>query len=46
MVKLNNGYVPETLEEALTIMRDEKVKPYSGGTDLMLEVGDGASYLF
>jgi len=46
MVKLNNGYVPETLEEALSIMRDEKVKPYSGGTDLMLEVGEGASYLF
>ena len=46
MVKLNNGYVPETLEEALTIMRDEKVKPYSGGTDLMLEVEEGESYLF
>lgn len=46
MVKLNNGYMPETLEEALAIMRDEKVKPYSGGTDLMLEVEEGASYLF
>ncbi|MGH4124239.1 MAG: FAD binding domain-containing protein [Clostridium sp.] len=46
MVKLDKGYIPETLEEALTIMRDEKVKPYSGGTDLMLEAGEGVSYLF
>ena len=46
MVKLDKGYIPETLEEALTIMRDEKVKPYSGGTDLMLEVEEGESYLF
>lgn len=46
MVKLNNGFLPETLEEAVAIMRDEKVKPYGGGTDLMLEGGEGASYLF
>ena len=46
MVKLDKGYIPETLEEALIIMRDEKVKPYSGGTDLMLEASEGASYLF
>ena len=46
MVKLNNGYMPESLDEALSIMRDEKVKPYSGGTDLMLEEGEGESYLF
>lgn len=46
MVKLDKGYIPETLEEALTIMRDEKVKPYSGGTDLMLEVEEDVSYLF
>ncbi|MGH4118798.1 FAD binding domain-containing protein [Clostridium sp.] len=46
MVKLNNGYVPATLDEALLVMRDEKVKPYSGGTDLMLEVEEGESYLF
>ena len=46
MVKLGNGYIPESLEEALTIMRDEKVKPYSGGTDLMLEASEGVSYLF
>ncbi|MGH4138391.1 FAD binding domain-containing protein [Clostridium sp.] len=46
MVKLNNGFLPETLDEALEVMRDEKVKPYSGGTDLMLEGGEGESYLF
>jgi len=46
MVKLNNGYVPETIDEALAIMRDEKVKPYSGGTDLMIEGEEGISYLF
>ncbi len=46
MVKLNNGYMPESLDEALSIMRDEKVKPYSGGTDLMLEAGEGECYLF
>jgi xanthine dehydrogenase FAD-binding subunit len=46
MVKLNNGYMPETLEEALKLMRDGKVRPYSGGTDLMLEVEEATSYLF
>ena len=46
MVKLNNGYVPETLEEALFIMKEERVKPYSGGTDLMIEDGREHKFLF
>ncbi|MBU3145391.1 xanthine dehydrogenase family protein subunit M [Clostridium sp. CF012] len=46
MVKLNNGYVPETLDEAVAIMRDEKVKPYSGGTDLMIDGDEDITYLF
>lgn len=46
MVKLNNGYVPETLEEALSIMKEEKVKPYGGGTDLMIDENREGTYLF
>ena len=46
MVRLNNGYVPETLEEALLIMKEEKVKPYGGGTDLMIDEKREATYLF
>lgn len=46
MVKLNNGYVPETVEEALLIMKEEKVKPYGGGTDLMIDEKRESTYLF
>lgn len=46
MVRLENGYVPETVEEALRIMKEEKVIPYGGGTDLMIEGEEEASYLF
>lgn len=46
MVKLNNGYVPETVEEALRVMKEEKISPYGGGTDLMIEGEKGATYLF
>ena len=46
MVKLNNGYVPETVDEAVTIMKDEKVRPYGGGTDLMINEDKEVTYLF
>lgn len=46
MVKLNHGYVPETLEEALLLIKEEKVKPYGGGTDLMIEDGGEHKFLF
>lgn len=46
MVRLNNGYVPETIEEALLIMKEEKVKPYGGGTDLMIDEKRESTYLF
>ncbi|AWK49914.1 molybdopterin dehydrogenase [Clostridium beijerinckii] len=46
MVRLENGYVPETVEEALRVMKEEKVIPYGGGTDLMIEGEEEASYLF
>lgn len=46
MVKLENGYLPETLAEALEIRPAEKVVPYAGGTDLMVEAAEEATYLF
>lgn len=46
MVKLEYGYLPETLGEALEIRAAEKVVPYAGGTDLMVEAEEHASYLF
>lgn len=46
MVNLNNGYVPETLKEALLLMKNEQVKPYGGGTDLMIEDGREHKFLF
>ena len=45
MVKLENGYLPETLAEALEIRAAEKVVPYAGGTDLMVEAAEEATYL-
>lgn len=46
MVKLEYGYLPETLAEALEIRAAEKVVPYAGGTDLMVEAEEHATYLF
>lgn len=46
MVNLENGYLPETLDEALAIRAAEKVTPYAGGTDLMVEAKENATYLF
>lgn len=46
MVNLENGYLPETLDEALAIRSAEKVTPYAGGTDLMVEAKENATYLF
>lgn len=46
MVKLNNGYVPETVDEAVAIMKAEKVSPYGGGTDLMINEDEETTYLF
>lgn len=45
MVALRNGYIPETLAEALKIRSENQVVPYAGGTDLMVEALP-ASYLF
>lgn len=46
MVKLNSGYVPETVDEALAIMKEQEVKPYGGGTDLMIDEKRDSTYLF
>ena len=41
-----NGYAPKTLQEALSIRAAEKVVPYAGGTDLMVQNKKGVTYLF
>lgn len=41
-----NGYVPETLAEALELLSKHDLVPYAGGTDLMVENRQGVSYLF
>ena len=45
MVTLRNGYIPETLAEALKIRSENHVVPYAGGTDLMIKA-QPSSYLF
>ncbi len=40
------SFKPDTLREALAIRAREKVIPYAGGTDLMIEADPEASYLF
>lgn len=45
MVILDNGYIPNTLDEALQIRSENKVIPYAGGTDLMIKAED-VPYLF
>ena len=45
MVNIENGYLPETLDEALAIRSAEKVTPYAGGTDLMVEAKENATYV-
>ena len=40
------SYKPESLKEALEIRGREKVTPYAGGTDLMIEAEAEPSYLF
>lgn len=41
-----NGYKPSTLQEALEIRAREKVIPYAGGTDLMVQNPADPTYLF
>jgi len=41
-----NGYVINSLEEALKIRSTQKTVPYAGGTDLMVENLQEAPYLF
>ncbi|MCL2843799.1 MAG: FAD binding domain-containing protein [Oscillospiraceae bacterium] len=41
-----NGYAPQTLKEALEIVRHKDVTPYGGGTDLMVAHGRSGQYLF
>ena len=41
-----NGYKPATLREAIEIRAAEKVIPYAGGTDLMVQNKEDAVYLF
>ncbi|MCL2828153.1 MAG: FAD binding domain-containing protein [Oscillospiraceae bacterium] len=43
---MKNGFVPQTLTEALAIRRREQVTPYGGGTDLMAEHHRAGTYLF
>ncbi|MHC1746868.1 MAG: xanthine dehydrogenase family protein subunit M [Cellulosilyticaceae bacterium] len=41
-----NGYYVTSLQEALAIREKETVTPYAGGTDLMIECDENATYLF
>lgn len=41
-----NGYCPASLKDALKIRAQEKVTPYSGGTDLMIDADKHTVYLF
>ncbi|BCZ46501.1 hypothetical protein psyc5s11_25680 [Clostridium gelidum] len=41
-----NCYKPTSLKEALDIRAKEIVTPYAGGTDLMIEPDENATYLF
>lgn len=41
-----NSYFTTSLDEALKIKNTKPVTPYAGGTDLMIEADDQASYLF
>lgn len=41
-----NGFMVTSLKEALEIRSSENVTPYCGGTDLMIENKEGATYLF
>ena len=43
---VTNGFVPQSLEEALAIRRAEDVTPYGGGTDLMVSHHRKGPYLF
>lgn len=40
------SYLPVSLSEALEIRANEKVTPYSGGTDLMIKPDENVVYLF
>ena len=46
MVNMPNGYMPESLAEALKIRAESDVTLYAGGTDLMTRDRKGAVYLF
>jgi len=41
-----NSYQPTSLTEALEIRAKEAVTPYAGGTDLMIDPDENATYLF
>ena len=41
-----NGYNPSTLKEALEIRARERVLPYAGGTDIMVQNPKGVPFLF
>lgn len=41
-----NGYQATSLKEALKILAKESVTPYSGGTDLMIDPEENATFLF
>lgn len=41
-----NGFAAASLEEALKIRNEQKVVPYGGGTDLMIQADEDVTYLF
>ena len=43
---ITNGFIPETLQEALAIRKDHAVVPYGGGTDLMVAHKPAGDFLF
>ena len=43
---INNGFVPNTRNEALNILKTHPVTPYGGGTDLMVTENPDNTFLF
>ncbi|MDR2749840.1 MAG: FAD binding domain-containing protein [Clostridiales bacterium] len=43
---MRDHYAPESLSEALSLLKSQKLRPYAGGTDLMIDPNPSDRYLF
>jgi CO/xanthine dehydrogenase FAD-binding subunit len=43
---MRDHFAPESLEEALSLLKSEKLRPYAGGTDIMIDPNPSDRYLF